>query len=90
MKVTHPMLARRFLADRRGSAVQWFAYAAVGVTLTCVVCAQGLARFVKSGTVPVIAFVPISERSVRTAHGDGLDRTPTGTVKFIERIVPEP
>ena len=75
-----PHMLTRFLADRRGSAVRWFAYAAAGLTVSCVACAQGLSWLAQSGRMPAIAFLPAKDRGSQPAAANGIDPLPTGSV----------
>lgn len=69
---------KTFLRDRRGSAVHWFAFGSVALTLCAVAGAKGFDWLAKSGRMPAIAFVrPVENRATAGAE---IDTTPTGSV----------
>jgi hypothetical protein len=74
------MLARSFLRDRRGSAAKWFAYAAAAITITAAAGAHGLAWIAHSGKLPIVAFVPINDRTARAQSAGAIDMEATGTI----------
>ena len=74
------MFPKRFLADREGSAVRWFAYAAAALTVSCMACAQGLSWLAQSGRMPTIAFLPPRDRLARATAAAEIDPMPTGSV----------
>ena len=74
------MLVTRFVHDRQGSAVRWFAYAAAAITVVAAVGAHGLAWVAQSGRLPVIAFVPLNERTIKTPPA-GVDLEATGSIR---------
>lgn len=75
------MRFRSFAGDERGSASRWFAYAAVAIAVIATVGAHGLAWVANSGRVPVIAFVPLNDRSTQARQISGVDMTSTGSIK---------
>ena len=75
------MLFDMFFRDQRGSAVRWFAYAAVAITVVAAIGAHGLAWVAESGRLPVIAFVPLSERTIKVQPPGGVDMEATGSIR---------
>ena len=70
----------RFMSDSRGSAVQWFAVAAVVLSAASMAGAHGLAWLTQDGHLSVMAVRAIPEQiNQRTAAG--IDSTPTGSIQ---------
>lgn len=81
---------RRFVEDRSGAAVRWFALAALVLSLASVAGTRGLAWLSEPGRIAVVAYralpAPADEgatgaSAVDQASADpGIDRTPTGSI----------
>ena len=69
----------RFMSDSRGSAVQWFAIAAVVVSAASMAGAHGLAWLTQDGHLSVTAVRALPEPMQRTAAG--IDPMPTGSIQ---------
>ena len=68
----------RFMSDSRGSAVQWFAVAAVVLSAASMAGAHGLAWLTQDGHLSVMAVRAAPEPTQRAAAG--IDTTPTGSI----------
>ena len=68
-----------FMSDSRGSAVQWFAVAAVVLSAASMAGAHGLAWLTQDGHLSIVAVRTAPEAMQRTAAG--IDTTPTGSIK---------
>ena len=75
------MLLNDFLRDRHGSAVRWFAYAAAAITVVAAIGAHGLAWVAESGRLPIIAFVPLDGRPLKSQTAGDIDPTTTGSIR---------
>ncbi len=70
----------RFMSDSRGSAVQWFAVAAVVLSAASMAGAHGLAWLTQDGHLSVMAVRAVPDPiNQRTAAG--IDPTPTGSIQ---------
>ncbi len=69
----------RFVNDSRGSAVQWFAVAAVVLSAASMASAHGLAWLTQDGHLSVVAVRTVPDHTQRTAAG--IDSTPTGSIQ---------
>ena len=69
----------RFMRDDRGSAVRWFAFATLVLSVAGAAGARGLAWLSQSGRISVVAYgAPAPTR--QTATDGGIDMTPTGAI----------
>ena len=75
------MLLTDFLRDRQGSAVRGFAFAAAAITVVAAVGAHGLAWVAQSGRLPIIAFVPLDGRPLKSHTAGDVDPTTTGSIR---------
>ena len=69
----------RFVSDSRGSAVQWFAVAAVVLSAASMASAHGLAWLTQDGHLSVVAVRALQDSTQRAAAG--IDLTPTGSIQ---------
>ena len=69
----------RFMSDSRGSAVQWFAVAAVVLSAASMAGAHGLAWMTQDGHLSVVAIQTLPDPARRTASG--IDPMPTGSIQ---------
>ncbi len=69
----------RFMSDSRGSAVQWFAVAAVVLSAASMAGAHGLAWLTRDGHLSIVAVRAAPEPTQHAAAG--IDSTPTGSIQ---------
>ena len=76
-----------FLRDGRGTAVPWFAFAAVVLTLASVAGAQALDWLSRSGRVTLEADRALTPAQRAAAVDPGIDLTPTGSIPPKSRVI---
>ena len=70
-----------FMGDRRASAAQWFALAALVLTVASMAGARTLNWLSQSGRVALVAYrAPAPTPNARAAADVGVDLMPTGSI----------
>ena len=73
-------MTMRFWSDSRGSAVQWFAVAAVVLSAASMAGAHGLAWLTRDGHLSIVAVRTVPDPTQRAA-AITVDATPTGSIQ---------